>query len=88
MQGSGPKFWKKIFKDTNAQENLGRQFQFSNRKPRGSKISLQEALEHAWKFITTFQFDRKSVLGGVPTSYGQFGDIDQKKKKKRKKTLK
>jgi hypothetical protein len=59
----------KLCDDTNAQENVGRQFQTFAPK---SKLAIGEAILHAWKFCNAQVADRRAVGVGIPTSYGAF----------------
>ena len=68
-----------LFKDTNAQENIGRQFQYLHFK---NKINVQEALIHAYKFCNNFNFERKHVLSGGKLKHGIFGEKERSKRKK------
>ena len=76
---------KHMSSDTNAQENVGKQFQelLSPKK----HITLQEAIRHIYRFCDQHQKDRGMVLGGYEIDYG----MDNKKLKlgnKRRKVTK
>ena len=60
----------KLQRSTNAQENIGKQFQ--ELFMRGRKMLLNETVLNAWKFCSGFQRDRKCTEMGLPTRYSQF----------------
>ena len=65
-------------KDTNAQENVGRQIQYGAPK---AKLGIGEAFEHLWRFCNNLKMDRSSVKAGTPVQYGK--SSSRKKKRKR-----
>ena len=68
-----------MVKNTNAQENVGKLFQFFHPK---NKLSFKECLEHTWRFCSGFVYDCKHVRLVAPTSYGFFNEKSQDKRKK------
>jgi len=62
--------------DTNAQENIGRQIQRLSLK---KKISVGEAIDLLWRFVSMFQNDRKCVFGGQTVKYGSTKKRSRKK---------
>ncbi len=75
------KNWKKLPIDTNAQENVGKQFQEAN----GKKLSINGAIICSWKFANSRAQDRAAKLRGLSTNYAGFKRSLFKESKKRKK---
>ena len=58
-----------LSKDTNAQENVGKQFQEAFIK---DKATVGEAVLHSFKFCNVQRLDRNAVLSGMQHKYGHF----------------
>ena len=54
-----------LCKDTNAQENVGKQIQQIAIK---STMGVGEVIEHTWKICNMFTMDRRAVLAGLITA--------------------
>lgn len=64
---------------TNAQENLGKQFQEFYDTP----MTINEAVLNAWKFQAYFSRDRGNVESGLPVKYNEYPRLlDPNKKRK------
>jgi hypothetical protein len=70
----------KLATSTNAQENIGRQFQHLYQSP----MAVNEAILCCYKFAKSFEQDRKAVLGGLPIKYGQYVRKVEPKNRRRK----
>ena len=71
---------KELSADTNAQENMGRQFQCSTTK---QKLGIAEAILHAYKFCKMWELDRKAKAEGMSISYSGKNTGGQAKKKRK-----
>lgn len=58
-----------IDKSTNAQENLGKQWQDRFIGHKNEKLSVFQAVLATWKFVKSFQLDRQLTREGMPTHY-------------------
>ncbi|KAI8605087.1 hypothetical protein EDD21DRAFT_440617 [Dissophora ornata] len=56
-----------LSKNTNAQESLGKLFQYS---AEGDTLSAGQAYKHVYRFITRFEYDYKAAKLGVTLQYG------------------
>jgi hypothetical protein len=65
-------------KDTNAQENVGKQFQEQALKP---KMQVGECMYFAWKFCNFFKVERAGIAVGMQPHYGHFSNLNKKRKK-------
>jgi len=63
--------FKKMSKSTNAQENLGGQFQALFSK----KMTLNESLVNSWKFVNRFHLDHQASRKGLSTNYSHYPRI-------------
>ena len=72
--------WSKLPTDTNAQENVGKQFQELFSVP----MSINESINNSWKFVNSRAIDRAAVLKGQSTNYSGFKKNLDKGAKKRK----
>ena len=72
----------KLCPTTNAQENIGKQFQelfMVNRK-----MTLNEAVLNSWKFANCFQLDREAAEKGLSIKYSMFPSPGKSLKKNKK----
>jgi hypothetical protein len=70
---------KELSADTNAQENMSRQFQCSTTK---QKLGIAKAILHAYKFCKVWELDRKAKAEGMLISYSGKNTSGQAKKAK------
>lgn len=70
---------RNMSKTTNAQENLGGQFQFLF----GKKMTLNEAVLNLWKFVNRFELDHKAALRGLSVKYSQYPAATPKSRKRK-----
>ena len=72
--------FSKLEKTTNAQENVGRQFQYQFITP----MTINSAVLNLYKFVSQFSGDQAAELKGLPKKYGQRPrKLDPQAKKKR-----
>ncbi|KAG0302793.1 hypothetical protein BGZ99_002900, partial [Dissophora globulifera] len=63
-------------KDTNAQESLGKLFQFSAAQ---DALSVGQTYKHICRFITRFEYDFKVARSGLQLGYGSRSETKRKK---------
>ena len=68
---------RNMSKTTNAQENLGGQFQHLF----GKKMTLNEAVLNLWKFVNRFDMDHQASLRGLSNKCSQCPRLTPKKRK-------
>ena len=73
--------FSKLSSSTNAQENVGKQFQ-DLFLVRNRKMSVNEAVLNAWKFVNRFECDRRNSARGMPLQYAQYPRSSTKRTKK------
>ena len=66
--------------DTNAQENIGKQFQevFPS-----DKASIGDLVYHIWSYVNLDRQDRGAVRSGIPRKYGFLSPKSKERKKKK-----
>ena len=79
-----PGYKKQLLSNTNAQENIGRQFQYGQSKP---YLTFYEGIQYVFSFCNSFNFERESVSIGIPIRYGFFGEEQTRKRKEAKKKI-
>ena len=73
------RLFKKMSKTTNAQENLGGQFQDLF----GSSMTLNEATLNLWKFVNRFDIDHQASLKGLSNKHSQHPRVAPKSRKRK-----
>lgn len=65
--------------NTNAQENVGKQFQEQALK---AKMKVGECVYFAWKFCNLFKIEHVGIASGMQAHYGHFSSLIKKQKKR------